>query len=702
MTTLPLNAEQFAALKAVQHGRNIFLTGAGGTGKSFTIRAITDWATKSGIRFAVTAMTGCAALILGLGAKTLHSWAGIGLAREAPHELAEAVKRNKRAARRWIDTQLLIVDEVSMMTSELLEKLDLVARRLRKRPDQRFGGLQVLLAGDFCQLPPVTRGVATSPPSKQGASDEITFVFETPVWSSLIDETIELVQPQRQTDPVFQRILAEARMGALSLESIKVLEERMGLDWQENEIRPTLLFTRNAEVDTINKRNMEVLEGERHTYEAQVVLKDRAVTKTGSTTLIRPDDPDVQIALERLDADAPYEKSLCICVGAQVMLLVNMDQERGLVNGSRGVVTGYTMGGLPIVKFLAVPEPVIVDRANWWLTDYEGIGRAQIPLKVAYAITVHKSQGSTLDAALVDIGSATFEYGQAYVALSRVRSLFGLYVWKLDPRKIRAHPAVVAFYEALAAKRIQTPLPPPPTEADPTPAAPWATEDLSPAWDAIVTPFLESSQGIRLATQIATRTPIAPGPTDVFAALRACPDPAAVRVIILGQDPYPTAGHAHGLAFSVRPSVVKLPPSLQNIYKELTSDLGVPAPPTGCLQAWADQGVLLLNDVLTVTIGAPQSHSGFGWEDLTAQIVATVLKAAPHVVILAWGRFAQKKIEGPLIRHAGHTILQAPHPSPLSAHTGFFGSRPFSQTNAALKAHGLAEICWSPTESDDP
>ena len=188
----------------------------------------------------------------------------------------------------------------------------------------------------------------------------------------------------------------------------------------------------------------------------------------------------------------------------------------------------------------------------------------------------------------------------------------------------------------------------------------------------------------------------------MFAALRACPDPAAVRVIILGQDPYPTAGNAHGLAFSVRPSVAKIPASLQNIYKELATDLGCAAPTTGCLQGWADQGVLLLNDVLTVSIGKPQSHTGQGWEGLTAAIIATVLQTAPHVVLLAWGRFAQKKLDHPTVKPhlAKHTVLTAPHPSPLSAHTGFFGSRPFSQTNAALIAHGQAPIRWvAPAET---
>ena len=707
--TSTLNDEQLRALRAVQQGRNLFMTGAGGTGKSHTIRAIVAWARDAGLRCSVTAMTGCAALLLGLGAKTLHSWAGIGLAREAPHELAEAVKRNRRAARRWIDTQLLIVDEVSMMTPELLEKLDLVGRRIRKRPDLPFGGLKLVLAGDFCQLPPVVKGV----------SGEQVFVFESPTWRTVVDETVELVQILRQRDPVFQQLLSEARMGRLTPESIKVLEDRMGLPWQENEIRPTLLFTRNAEVDAINKKNMEALEGERRRFEVQTTVMDKQVRKAGDAytpaSMVGPDDPDVAIALEKLDTDAPYDPHLDLAVGAQVMLLVNMDQDRGLVNGSRGVLTGFTPGGLPMVRFLATQGSVIVDRANWWLTDYDGIGRSQIPLRVAYAITIHKSQGATLDSALVDIGSSTFEYGQAYVALSRVQTLFGLYVWKLDPRKIRAHPAVVAFYEELTASRTLAATDPvveatvtaaAAVSEDPEPTAPaalWSTAGLSAPWISIIEPYLAGPKGIRLSEQITARcaagATIAPPPADVFAALRACPDPAKVSVVILGQDPYPTAGHAHGLAFSVKPSVTKLPPSLKNIYKELTSDLSVAEPATGNLQAWADQGVLLLNDVLTVTHGAPLSHAGMGWEDLTTQLLASVLEASPHCVLLTWGRQAQKKLEAaairPLLARGKHTILSAPHPSPLSAHTGFFGSRPFSQANAALQGHGQAEIKWT-------
>jgi ATP-dependent DNA helicase PIF1 len=695
-----LNREQIAALTAVQRGQNVFLTGAGGTGKSHTIRAIVEWGTSAGLRIAVTAMTGCAALLLGLGAKTIHSWAGIGLARESPATLADAVKRNKRATSRWRNTQLLIIDEVSMMTPELLEKLDLVARRVRGRSALRFGGLQIVFAGDFCQLPPVVKGGGSDISSNAAAAVDVPrFVFEAAAWPTLVDTTVDLVELLRQSDPVFQQVLTEARMGALTPESINVLEQRMNLPWQENEIRPTLLFTRNAEVARINERNMATLEGERRIYEVQTTVMDKP-----GAQLVRPDDPDVVTALERLDTDAPYDPKLELCVGAQVMLITNMDQERGLVNGSRGVLTGYTLGGLPLVRFLNNTDPVIIDRATWWLPDYEGIGRTQIPLRVAYAITIHRAQGATLDSALVDIGSSTFEFGQAYVALSRVRSLDGLYVWRFDPRKIRCHPAVVAFYKGLAPPPVVTePTGPSDADADPAPTEPWTTDGLSPAWLTILDAYFATAAGARLANQVrerAARQPIAPAPEDVFAALRLCPDPAAIRVVLLGQDPYPTAGHAHGLAFSVRPAVIKLPPSLQNIYKELVADLKVPStesPESGCLSVWAEQGVLLLNDSLTVNVGAPLSHSGLGWEELTARLLEEVVRTTDHVVLIAWGRQAQKKLDHSLLKpHLGkHTILKAPHPSPLSAHTGFFGSRPFSQANAALKAHGQTEIRWS-------
>jgi uracil-DNA glycosylase len=164
-----------------------------------------------------------------------------------------------------------------------------------------------------------------------------------------------------------------------------------------------------------------------------------------------------------------------------------------------------------------------------------------------------------------------------------------------------------------------------------------------------------------------------------------------VKVVILGQDPYPTPGHAHGLCFSVMPEVRPLPKSLINIYKELEDDLGI-VNRSGYLQSWAEQGVLLLNSVLTVERGKPNSHQGKGWEQFTDKVISVVNQLQRPIVFVLWGAYAQKK--GAMIDAAQHLIIRAPHPSPLSAHRGFFGSRPFSKINVFLQQSGTQEIDW--------
>jgi uracil-DNA glycosylase len=177
----------------------------------------------------------------------------------------------------------------------------------------------------------------------------------------------------------------------------------------------------------------------------------------------------------------------------------------------------------------------------------------------------------------------------------------------------------------------------------------------------------------------------------IFRAFDLCPLPK-VRVVILGQDPYPTKGHAHGLAFSVDKSVKPLPKSLQNIYKELQSDLSNPAPINGELLHWAEQGVLLLNTVLTVHEGRPDSHSGKGWERFTDAVLTAVNRYTENTVFILWGAKAQAKVS--LIDLERHFVIQSSHPSPLSAYRGFFGSKPFSRTNSYRINHGKKPIIW--------
>jgi uracil-DNA glycosylase len=218
-------------------------------------------------------------------------------------------------------------------------------------------------------------------------------------------------------------------------------------------------------------------------------------------------------------------------------------------------------------------------------------------------------------------------------------------------------------------------------------------ENLPADWSEVLREALEAPTFRKLERFVEgerQRYTIHPSQEDLFSAFRLTPY-SHVRVLLLGQDPYHGPGQAHGLAFSVRPGVPP-PPSLVNIFKELQSDLGLPRPGSGSLVPWAEQGVLLLNAVLTVREGQANSHESQGWEEFTDAVLRAVNAKPEPVVFLLWGNYARKKRK--LIDTQRHTIIESPHPSPLSASQGFFGSRPFSQINAALAARGQAPIDW--------
>ena len=443
-----LNVEQRQAFDAVLAGESIFITGPGGTGKSFLLQALyaNYKAGTKGKTICVTAMTGCAALLLGSWAKTLHSWAGIGIGRNPVDTIVKAILGDAHKKKRWLKTDCLVIDEVSMLTPALLEYLDTVGRQVRKT-DAPFGGIQIVMVGDFFQLPPV---------SKDAQKTDKTFAFESPVWSQIIQRTVKLSEILRQKDPAFQAILNEARIGALSPESYAVLESRKTMAWKRQEIKPTLLFTRNEDVSSINAHQLDKLPGEIHTFTAKT---------TAAPSYLQPDI--LQMIVDKIDRDAPYEVELNIKERCQVMLLQQQFEEKsveekgktrlqrcaipGLVNGSRGVVAGFDSDGNPRVKFLN--GRCVTIRPGKWTSDSDrddgGVTREQIPLRLAYALTIHKAQGASLDSALIDVGPSTFEYGQAYVALSRVRSLEAAYIYEIAQRAFRAHPLVMKFYEQL-------------------------------------------------------------------------------------------------------------------------------------------------------------------------------------------------------------------------------------------------------------
>lgn len=709
MGSVKFNEEQLNALKAIDEGKNIFLTGPAGTGKSTIIKEVYKRSIENGKNISVTAMTGCAALLLTYGAKTIHSWAGIGLGKESKEILAGIVMKNIKSKKRWKKTDVLVIDEISMMTPELLEKLDYIGKQVRadSRP---FGGIQLVLCGDYYQLPPICIG------------KECIFAFECETWKSLELITIELKTITRQTDAMFQKVLNEARIGELSSESTKILESRRGLDWKSRQIRPTLLFSKNKDVDLINEKNIVALKRPLTIFEAKTIYKTEEGDEKDDSII--PTGEMLEKVITKLDNDAVYMSSLSLCIGVQVMLLTNLDLSKGLANGSRGVVVGFrSVDNIPFVQFQK-GEPVAIEYNMWFSPDYPKVGRKQLPLRIAYAITIHKCQGATLDCALIDIGSSTFEYGQAYVALSRVRSLESLYIYNFDPKRVCAHPKVKEFYKSIEDLKIKDDkiehIMDEISRESPTIDMFEEVEEVEEKlelfeqskkmksyvsnnyWNEFLNEYFETKEGKLLESKIEERRKVAtvyPPENLVYNALQK--DPKNIKVVIIGQDPYHGPGQAIGLSFAVSPGTT-LPPSLKNIRKEYLDDLGKKESDwplsSGSLSKWIDEGVLLLNAVLTVEKGNANAHSGFGYEHLTRMILRQIAieRDDKPIIFLAWGRFAQDVIKkANLVEFKNVFVLESAHPSPLSARNGFFGSKPFSKTNAILSSKDEKIIDWS-------
>lgn len=424
-----LTEKQAEALTLMKEGHNIFITGPAGTGKSFLVNRFKEWCDKENKILAVTSTTGVAAL--NIHGRTLHSWSGIGIGKGSSTTLTNKIMQQYWTKKRWIDTEILIIDEISMSEPSLFDKLDKIGRFVRNNQEDPFGGIQLIVTGDFCQLPPVT-------PGKQ-----IKFCFESKSWKLSIKKIIYLNQTLRQSDDKFVKILNEIRLGNCSNASYNILKEckRRKLNNQEG-IQPTILYSVRKDVDSINNREIQNLikNGEKHvTYKSSF-----SAFSTKRKTI---SEKQKKMFKNRCKKECQAVDDLTLVNGAQVMLIANLDLKMGLVNGSRGVVVSLEDNSVE-VKFLN-GIVVSISSHNWiWEEDDIILTKSQLPLVVAYSMTIHKTQSQTLDCVILDLRNV-FEYGQAYAALSRVRSLEGLELKGLIPSKIKAHPKVIEFYKNL-------------------------------------------------------------------------------------------------------------------------------------------------------------------------------------------------------------------------------------------------------------
>lgn len=422
MTNISLNNVQKSALQDILDGKSIFLTGVAGSGKTTLIKYFYN-TYKTTKNIGLTSLTGCSAIIL--GGSTLHSFLGIRLGNGGVEYLVELIRRNALKLKIWKELDILIIDEISTMSPVLFDKLEEVARRIRHN-NNTFGGIQLILCGDFLQLPCVKSN---------------KYVFEAKTWESCINKVVYLTEIMRQTDLEFINLLNEVRMGKLAEKNKKLLLNCLNKKIENKfGIEPTILYPLNAEVERTNKREFKKL----IKRETPKDIYEYSLSVVNSKRL-----PSDQI--KNIVKNMNLENKLQLAKNCQVMLLYNLNIEHGLCNGSRGVVIDF-INDFPLVKFINGVE-VIIDYYEWKIEDESGkalLKLQHIPLKLAYAISIHKSQGMTLDCVKINLENI-FEYSQGYVALSRVKSIDGLIIEgeSVNFEKIKSNSKAIKYYEKL-------------------------------------------------------------------------------------------------------------------------------------------------------------------------------------------------------------------------------------------------------------
>ena len=432
---------QAQALAIMKTGVNVYLTGSAGSGKTHTLRQYVEWLELHDIPVAITASTGIAATHM--NGQTIHGWAGIGIREFLTDMDLDALEEKQYLFKRFEKARVLIIDEVSMLHAHRLDMVERVCRRFR-RNDAPFGGLQVILSGDFFQLPPVSKtGVVRTPPPKSPQQEMFidfdsgeSIVEETPksdmviysqAWKKMKPAICYLTEQHRQEDNAFLEILNAIREDAVSKNHLDMINERMNAEVAS--MIPTKLYTHNIDVDSINHGELQKIGGD----EKEFIMRGRG--------------HDVLVDILKKSCLAP--QTLRLKTGAEVMFIKN-NYEEGYVNGTRGVIDGFDSAGEPVVRITSSGKRIVVSAKDWEIEENGKVKASitQYPLRLAWAITIHKSQGMSLDSAEIDL-SKTFAYGMGYVALSRVRTLAGVRLVGFDKKSLEVDPLALSVDEKM-------------------------------------------------------------------------------------------------------------------------------------------------------------------------------------------------------------------------------------------------------------
>jgi ATP-dependent DNA helicase PIF1 len=426
-----LNEEQLSALTALQDGSNIFITGSPGTGKSFILKYIISYLKSRDRKFAITSSTGCSAVLI--NGQTIHSYLYMGTGQSTTDKIVEKIKGSKRKLNELMSLQILIIDEISMIDNHTLEKISGIFQLIRQKYDKPFGGIQIVLVGDFCQLAPVNGN----------------YCFKSQVWNELNLKNIYLKKLIRQKDDFeFQKILETIRFGKCP----KKVFQRLELLKDTNLVTsPTKLYSLNEFVDRINKKEFK------RVYKTN--NGNDAILKSANTVLCTH---TLQNVSQSYDADKDIFQYLAytndkfikieeyhveLMKGLQVMVTRNIDFESGLINGTTGIIVDLSPTCV-CIKDMQNKIHKITYHTDINMNDNK-LQVTFLPIKMAYAMSIHKSQGSTLDAIEVDGSTFVFAPGQLYTALSRAKSLNSIRLLNLDCDSFMCNPSVKEFYDKL-------------------------------------------------------------------------------------------------------------------------------------------------------------------------------------------------------------------------------------------------------------